>query len=963
MSDLIGQTIRGYEIIEKIGAGGYGAVYKAHEVSVSRDVAIKIILPEHAAKPEFAQRFETEARLVAQLEHPHIVPLYAYWRDDSGAFLVMRYVKGGNLAEVLETQGAISLTQTLRLLNHISEALTVAHQASIVHRDLKPDNILLDERGNAYLTDFGIAKDTSSDINLTATDSIVGTIAYLSPEQIEGKALTPQSDIYALGIMLYEMLAGEHPFISTVPTMIIMKHLQEPVPPITEKRPDLPDEIDDAIQKTTAKDNVERFSDVAAVELAFNKAANTMSSSPIAIPHITKTTHKLTIIHKPKTPSTPDARNRFAMLQNVCKFWVEGVLENSLHGMTLIELGMKHQANSVKHSWNTLLRRRGTPDETLPHGTQIVDIFDKLNGKLLILGDPGSGKTTTMLELTRDLLYRAELDNEHPMPVVFNLSSWSEYRKPLPGWLVDELVTKYQAPKKIAQEWVEKDALLLLLDGLDEVANEYRDDCIQTINDYREEHGFVDIVVCSRTLDYEALTNQLMLNGAIVLQPLDDKQIDTYLDDLGPEMEAVYQRLDKDKTLREMSRSPLMLSVIVLVYRGISGGKLPHFTTPEAQRQHLFATYVQHMFERHSGNTHYAQEQIVHYLSWLAQMMVTHAQSVFLIEKMQISWLSAPQQHEFHKNVRLIHVPTTAMIYGLPCLLIPAATDIPSWLFASLLIVTGVVVAWVYTGAKWQALPQRSIIALTYMLSYGLSVGVGFGIATGLGIGIAVAIYVMLLLSFVNRFLNQIGAAKDYIANVEKLRFSRTRINFWIGIGAASIGAVTTIGIRLLLGPESVAERHLFWGMVGGGCIVGLFFLFLSGLTNNEVERRTRPNQGVWHSLTNACRAWGAVILVFFLFCLLAITPVTSLAVGFGFWLALLGSNGYPIFYTYGGYAVIQHVSLRRVLLSKGVIPEDYARFLDHAASLIILRKVGGGYMFIHRYLLEYFAELETGEN
>ena len=159
MSDLSGRTIRGYELREQIGAGGYGAIYKAYQPAVEREVAIKVILPEHAGKPEFAQRFENEARLVAQLEHPYIIPLHDYWHDDDGAFLVMRWLRGGSLRDALKQDGAWSPEQTAHLLDQIAAALAVAHKAGIVHRDLKPDNILLDEHGNAFLTDFGIAKD------------------------------------------------------------------------------------------------------------------------------------------------------------------------------------------------------------------------------------------------------------------------------------------------------------------------------------------------------------------------------------------------------------------------------------------------------------------------------------------------------------------------------------------------------------------------------------------------------------------------------------------------------------------------------------------------------------------------------------------------------------------------------------------------------------------------------------
>ena len=185
-----------------------------------------------------------------------------------------------------------------------------------------------------------------------------------------------------------------------------------------------------------------------------------------------------------------DLRNRQAMLQLVHNTWVKGVLEQSLHGAALIALGMTEQAEAVEHPWDMVLQAPDQPDRTLPPGTKIINTFDEMNQALLILGEPGSGKTTMLLELARDTIARAEQDPTQPIPVVFNLSSWAEKRQPLAEWLVEELNSKYNIPKKIAQPWVENDELLLLLDGLDEVKLEYREACVQAINEFRQEHGW-----------------------------------------------------------------------------------------------------------------------------------------------------------------------------------------------------------------------------------------------------------------------------------------------------------------------------------------------------------------------------------------------------------------------------------------------------------------------------------------
>ncbi len=260
MDNLTGQRIRGYELREQIGLGGFGAVYRAFQEGVNREVAIKIILPAFANRPDFIRRFEAEAQLVARLEHFHIVTLYDFWRDPEGAYLVMRYLRGGSLRDKL-LSGTVDLAFLMTMLDQIGSALAMAHRRGVVHRDLKPDNILLDEDNNAYLADFGIAK-LLGDKNMDVESTFTGSPAYISPEQIQNDPVSHRSDIYSLGIMLYELLTGEHPFKGVVATSLLYKHLTERLPPLSSKRPDLPPELDPIIQRATAKDPDDRYNSI-----------------------------------------------------------------------------------------------------------------------------------------------------------------------------------------------------------------------------------------------------------------------------------------------------------------------------------------------------------------------------------------------------------------------------------------------------------------------------------------------------------------------------------------------------------------------------------------------------------------------------------------------------------------------------------------------------------------------------
>jgi serine/threonine protein kinase len=205
------------------------------------------------------------------LEHLHIVPLYDYWRDPGGAYLVMRLMKGGSLEQVLQ-RGPLNLTQVALWLEQIGAALAAAHRQGVIHRDLKPGNILLDQEGNAYLSDFGIAKIAPVQPQATLTSVITGTPAYISPEQAQGLASAPQADIYSLGVMLFEMMTGRHPFEGCSSVELLSKHMTALLPSVRQVNPDLPTELDRVIQCATAKDPGARYADVTAMVADFRRA-------------------------------------------------------------------------------------------------------------------------------------------------------------------------------------------------------------------------------------------------------------------------------------------------------------------------------------------------------------------------------------------------------------------------------------------------------------------------------------------------------------------------------------------------------------------------------------------------------------------------------------------------------------------------------------------------------------------
>jgi tRNA A-37 threonylcarbamoyl transferase component Bud32 len=270
LNNLIGQTLGKYQIIEQVGKGGMATVFKAYQPGLDRSVAVKVLPAYYAHEADFEERFNREARAIARLDNSNILPVYDFGQDEGLSYIVMKYVSGGTLKDRLGRP--LAPKETLGIVKQIADALDHAHDVGILHRDVKPGNILIDEKGWVYLSDFGLAKMVEGSVQLTGTGTGVGTPAYMSPEQGQGLSVDERTDVYSLGVILYEMLTGRVPYEAETPMAVVVKHISSPLPLPRTVNSNIPESVERVILKALAKDPDDRFSRAGELAMALETA-------------------------------------------------------------------------------------------------------------------------------------------------------------------------------------------------------------------------------------------------------------------------------------------------------------------------------------------------------------------------------------------------------------------------------------------------------------------------------------------------------------------------------------------------------------------------------------------------------------------------------------------------------------------------------------------------------------------
>jgi len=367
--ELIGTRVGPFRVDAKLGAGGMGAVYIAHQDPIDRDIALKVISSSIGDDTfDFQSRFEREAKICAALNHPHIIKVFDYGKfgPDERAYLAMELHRGGSLARRIAGR-PLPLDRVQRIMEQIAEALDYAHAHEVIHRDLKPENVLLDESGNAILSDFGLAKLVNVSTQITARGMVMGTYAYVPPEQWKGEEMDARADIYALGVMLFEMLTGQVPFQVATPEALIYAHLNLTPPSVAARREDLPLAVDLVIMRALAKNREDRYPTAEALARDFADALHMWVKRPSESPLITRIERPPITLDAPFAPlatlrTEANKADRVAFSDDGLLLASGGtVIGSSAHGI--------RRAASVQ-LWNAYTY---APDKTLPC-TELVTI-------------------------------------------------------------------------------------------------------------------------------------------------------------------------------------------------------------------------------------------------------------------------------------------------------------------------------------------------------------------------------------------------------------------------------------------------------------------------------------------------------------------------------------------------------------------------------------------------------------
>jgi GTPase SAR1 family protein len=621
------------------------------------------------------------------------------------------------------------------------------------------------------------------------------------------------------------------------------------------------------------------------------------------------------------TPPVQRPRNEKLLLQAV-KDEVAARLKQSLHNAVFINLGKEAQPEQVKRPWSSDIKIGDKPSEAIPDDTSILEIFDQeeIAGKLLILGNPGAGKTTTMLDLAQALVVRSQENYDYPIPVLFNLSTWKDDKQSIQDWLVLELKSKYGVRKDIGAKWVDDAKLLPMLDGLDELKSVRQEPCVRKINELLQSDSRpLYVIICSRREEYDNYTTRLQLHGAICLRDLDNRRVQDYL--LRVNRGDLWEVLQQNETLLALAQTPFWLSILVLSEQELLVGNWLALRSTEQRLECLLNAYVRQMLARNVQSVAYqhtsipSETKIQIRLIWLAQYLQNNFSTDFLIETIQADTLPNRTQKIIYYS--LILLPTFTVTVITHCYLYIMFFSSPS-IAVFVGIILGLITGYCLTFSSIKFCKNVEFSLEKSLISSILTLipGVFFSIAV-LKINFPdILIYVpfFLTLGATDGFNSQDVKNRSYLNEVIFTTFKNA--TYGGVIGGLFFGCLCALG----------------W--FKGNFLQSSLWIILTLINISNTELNTSLNQES-HNIFK---------IIIYLFNNQWLTGgLTGVFIG---WILL------------GGYSLVKHFIIRVILWLNNYIPWNYARFLDYCTERLLLQRVGGRYRFIHRLLQEHFAAM-----